>query len=414
MTEQQAVTLPNANNGVRRTAALPARGASRRQYQRFALASALAALASACGGYGDTVTIEKTRIAAVPSKTALPGADLRSRLGMGGRAEQPTAGASQPDPAELAALFTYDLPDGWEALEPTQFRLINLRFRAVPMAEITFIILGGDGGGLAANVNRWRAQVGLEPATDLEVAAYPERNVFENAATYVEFNGPYQGMGGPKIEDGALYGVVLPRDGRTLFVKMTGPRGTLEAERAHFAEFMDSLGLSAEATRATSAPSGGQGVQGGQPAGGSTSGAQRPSPLTWTAPGGWSEEIAPSPFREVTFRRGSVEMYISLARGGALANINRWAGQLGLTAIDAAGVDALPRAPMLGREAYIYEGEGTLKGMRDPAPKPDQRMLAALVEDGGLIVTVKMTGPSADVDAARDDFLALLATIANR
>ena len=414
MTELLLVTLHNANNGARRRAARPGRGAYGRQYHRQALACILLAAASACGSGDGTVQIEKTRIAAVPSKAALPGIDLRSRLGMnssGGDMSNP--GGAPAQPANAAPLFEYDLPDGWEALEPTQFRLVNLRFRAVPMAEITLTVLGGDGGGLAANINRWRGQCGLAPASDLEVAAYPKVQIFENEATYVEMTGSYQGMGGPKIEDGGLYGAILNRGGRALFVKMTGPRQTIEAEREHFMTFMETLGLAP-----LEAPTAPHATQGGTapplaPAGGDA-GTQRPSPLTWVGPPGWSEQLAPSPYREVTFQLGDVEMYISLARGGATANINRWAGQLGLPALDAAGVDALPRAPMLGREAIIFEGEGTLKGMRDPAPKPDQRMLAALVEDGGLIVTVKTTGPSAAVDAARDDFFALIASIANR
>lgn len=417
MTEIEAVTLQSTQPGARPQAAGQGRGARARQGAGSAGSIAIAALtllAAGCGGPGDVVEIDKTRIAAEPSKQVLAGVDLRSRLGMGSAQESQPAQAPQPD---LANMFEYDLPDGWEALPPTQFRLVNLRNLDDPMAEITLTFLGGNGGGLGANINRWRGQVGLDPATPAEIGAYPKRTIFGNEATYVEFTGSYQGMGGPKIEDGALYGAIFSRGGGTLFVKMTGPRETLEAQRDTFATFLDSLDVKPEARGEQpggQSPHSTQQLPQQQQQSGPGAGNPRPSPLTWQAPAGWSEEAAPNPFREVTFRSGDVEMYISLARGGALPNINRWAGQLGLAALDDAALEALPRVPMLEREAYIYEGEGTLKGMRDPAPKPGQRMLAALVDDGGLIVTVKMTGPTDAVDAARADFMSLIASIGKR
>ena len=103
-----------------------------------------------------------------------------------------------------------------------------------------------------------------------------------------------------------------------------------------------------------------------------------------------------------------------MARGGVLATIKRWAGQLGLESLDQAGLDALERTPMMGMTATVFEGVGALQGMRDPAPKPDQRMLAAIVESGGVIVTLKATGPSGDVAAVRDDFLSLAGSIGAR
>ncbi|MEM6567420.1 MAG: hypothetical protein AAF957_03360 [Planctomycetota bacterium] len=415
------MTLQHEQLGARRRAATPDRGAPTRRVLGAVLAGALATSLSACGGPGDVVEITKTRVAAVPSKTALPGADVRSRLGMRNRPDGPGQGQAAPSPQDAGSLFDFDLPEGWEELAPTQFRLVNLRSKSDPTAEITLSFLGGDGGGLTANVNRWRGQVGLEAASDLEVQAYPKRIVLGVEATYLEFTGPYQGMGGPKIEDGALYGAIFSEGGGTLFIKMTGPRETLEANRDTFTAFLDSLRINAPQQQA--GPTSGDAAphqmvrptpQEGAPAGAGATQERPPSPLVWTTPSGWTEEAGTSRFREVTFRKGGVEMYISLARGGVLPNVNRWAKQLGMDELDDAALEALPRSPMLGRSATIFEGEGTLKAMRDPMPKPDQRMLAAIVEDGGLIVTVKTIGPSAEVDAARNDFHALITTIANR
>ncbi|MEM9383337.1 MAG: hypothetical protein AAGB93_25570, partial [Planctomycetota bacterium] len=251
------MTLQHVDTGARRTAATPDGGAPTRRFLRVALAGALVTSMSACGGPGDVVEIRKTRVAAVPSKTALPGADVSSRLGMRARQDAPAPGRGGAAPQDASDLFEYDPPEGWEALAPTQFRLVNLRSKSDPSAEITLSFLGGDGGGLTANVNRWRGQVGLQPASDLEVAAYPKRSVLGVEATYLEFTGPYQGMGGPKIEDGALFGAIFSNGGGTLFIKMTGPRETLEAERESFGAFLDSLGIRAPSGPPAGAPQGG-------------------------------------------------------------------------------------------------------------------------------------------------------------
>ena len=109
------------------------------------LACAGTLLAVGCGGPGDVVQIEKTRMAAVPSKTALPGVDLRSRLGRG-RAQQEAAQSQQQQPdIDPSKFFAYDLPEGWESLPPTEFRIINLRSKSVPIGSCS---PSGPKGGL--------------------------------------------------------------------------------------------------------------------------------------------------------------------------------------------------------------------------------------------------------------------------
>ena len=48
-------------------------------------------------------------------------------------------------------------------------RLVNLRPAGDPSAECSLVVLGGDGGGLTANVNRWGDQMGLGPLSEEEV-----------------------------------------------------------------------------------------------------------------------------------------------------------------------------------------------------------------------------------------------------
>ena len=317
-----------------------------------------------------------------------------------------------PAPAGQKALL-YDVPEAWEELAPAQFRDINLRVQRDPTAEIVLTFLANDGGGLRPNVDRWRAQVGLAKMTDADVQALETRTVFGDEATYLELFGPYQGMKGPRIEDGGIFGAIFSRGGGTLFVKMTGSREILEAERGNFHSFLDSLDINPEAKAAAQGanPHGNPQGSGASPTAPAAGGA---SPLAWTAPAGWTEDPTPRQFREGTFRKGALEMYISAVRGTALDNITRWAGQMGQPALDDAALAELERVDMMGRSGYVYEAEGSLKGMGAATGKPGQRMLAALVEGSGQIVTVKMTGNAADVRAARPDFMALVASLKAR
>lgn len=344
------------------------------------------------------------------------GAGLRERLSPRNAPADPTPSASAAGtgmtPAELAAFaesFAYELPEGWQKLPASGMRLIDLRLESDPTFEVSLVILGGSGGGTLANVNRWRRQVGQAAAVDLSELDLQTKKVMRQDAVYVELTGPYQGMSGPRIEDGALFGAMITNNVGTAYIKMTGPRSTLEAERENFLTFMESLDFQVGAM-----PGGQPGGQPGAGAGGAPTTGRPPSPVTWTSPAGWSEIPSTSQFREVTFRRGSVEMYVSLSVGDALGCVNRWAGQISAPDLDTTDLEALPKLPSMGREAYVYEAVGPFRGMRDPAPLPDQRMVAALVSHMGQNVTLKMIGPNADVAAARADFDSLLSSLAAR
>ncbi len=397
-----AVSLPSRNATARpRTAAAPI-SALTLTWLAFA-ASAL----SACGGSagGETVQITKTRLAEAPSHVARTGLTMLERAYGPERVASARASAQGNRPGLPPSQngqnpLLYDVPEGWEDLPRAQFRDINLRLIRDNSAEMVLTFLASDGGGLVPNIDRWRSQVGMEPMTTADVQALTTRKVFGDDATYVELFGPYQGMRGPRIDDGGIFGAIFSRGGGTLFVKMTGSREVLEAEREHFHEFLSSLDINQQARQSS---------QGSNAAAGGGV-----SPLVWTAPSGWVEDTTPRQFREATFRKGEIEMYISAVRGTALDNITRWAGQIGQPPLDAAALAALERVEMMGRSGYIYEAEGSMRGMGAATATPGQGLLAALVEGSGQIVTVKLTGKAADVRAAREDFMALVTSIQAR
>lgn len=203
-----------------------------------ALAAALPlAFAAGCGRSG-TIAIDETRTLAAPRQRVPPVADARARLLPAGPAAAFTRFSEMPkgDPESAPAAarespYVWKVPEGWSEGPPRQLRLVTLVPKGRPDAECSVTTLTGNGGGLAANVNRWRQQVGVGPATDAEIAALTRINVLGRSSALVE------------VLEGArgVLGIVCETGAETVFVKMTGPAATLREERARFLEFCASL-----------------------------------------------------------------------------------------------------------------------------------------------------------------------------
>ena len=143
-----------------------------------------------------------------------------------------------PDADTGNASLTWTLPEGWRELPPRPMRLASF---AVGDAECYIAVLAGDGGGIAANINRWRRQMGLDPLDDAAIQALPTLTVLGGPAAFVAMEGTYRDMNGNTLEQAGVLGVVRDLDGRTLFIRMTGPAATVRAHQAEFRAFCESL-----------------------------------------------------------------------------------------------------------------------------------------------------------------------------
>jgi hypothetical protein len=94
-------------------------------------------------------------------------------------------------------------------------------------AECSVIELAGDAGGLEANINRWRGQIGLQPATGealLEGSTQDATDAGPVMTFYLE---------NAETQTAMLVGV-LSRPKATVFFKMSGPPAALTALREDF------------------------------------------------------------------------------------------------------------------------------------------------------------------------------------
>ena len=134
--------------------------------------------------------------------------------------------APAPDASEVPV---WQVPADWQAGPLTQFLLAKFIIGGAgdARAEVNVSSLAGDGGGLQPNVNRWRQQLGLAPASENELSKLPGFDVPGGKATLVDVSGTNPRTGQP----GRLVGVVLPLGGQTWFYKLMGDAATVAAQK---------------------------------------------------------------------------------------------------------------------------------------------------------------------------------------
>ena len=139
--------------------------------------------------------------------------------------------------------LVFTTPEGWTDKGASMMRDINFSFGEKGEGECYVARLPGAGGGLLANVNRWRSQMGAEALTEEQVAALPVKPLFGQPARFVTVDGTYSpGMGTTDtFANYRLMGLILASDAGAVFVKMTGPKELVTKNEAAFDQFTQSI-----------------------------------------------------------------------------------------------------------------------------------------------------------------------------
>ncbi len=143
--------------------------------------------------------------------------------------------------APFSGTLQWEAPASWKRLPDKPMRAVSFGLPDAENAECYIALLPGEAGGLAANINRWRAEMGQEALTDEEIANLPRIDIMGRAAHMVAVEGAFTGMDGITHPGWMLLGVVATVPEQTLFVKMTGPREAVLQEQENFAAFSRSL-----------------------------------------------------------------------------------------------------------------------------------------------------------------------------
>ncbi len=195
--------------------------------------------------------------------TELPLADgsatlvnLVGKSGAGQPMMPPTLGGGMPDadaarrsahaaagvnsPADQTSKLTFEAPPEWQPGELVLSRGgISIRRDAAfivtageQQAEITITALPAAAGAVLPNVNRWRAQIGLEPLTEAELREESKAiSLGDSTGEYFRCIGPQQ----------AILGVVANHGGQAWFVKLQGDHDLAIQLQGQFEAFVQSI-----------------------------------------------------------------------------------------------------------------------------------------------------------------------------
>lgn len=197
-----------------------------------------AVLLPSCERLSDRMEITEKRELSKQAPPPGPPATSAERFRM--QQEAPEAPRENP--------LTWVVPEGWseagEDASPGGMRLINLRFGEGGEGECYLSALPGAAGGMEANINRWRGQMGLPEYSAEELAKLPKKTFLNREATYVNFDGDFKRVGAVEAEKGfRLVGLVQAAPEFTIFVKMTGPKELLARNEGAFDEFVRSISI---------------------------------------------------------------------------------------------------------------------------------------------------------------------------
>ncbi len=375
--------------GARGSLALDINGVS--VQRRIALIATLAVMTVGCG----REDVQSYRVAK----------SVDDSLAGAGRARPQDINPELPTRAADGVRVVWDVPGDWKVVQSDQ--PMRLATYDASGAEVTVAAFPGAVGGMLANVNRWRGQIGLAAIEERELA--PLLSLTSDHGTDVATLAM-------TASDGRvmLAAVVTPGDGQTWFVKSTTDATRAAALRPTFDAFARSFrreGAGAPAsTRADQATT----DQNSPPTSANTSagapvqamGAIEARLALCAVPATWSAEaqaggIVTAAFAATNAGGGARVTATSLANdgGGDLANINRWRGQLGLAAMaDLAQV----------KRSQVGPGAMAVDLVNDAGT---DRMIVAIITVDGATWYFKLRGTVAGVEAERAQFDAFVRAV---
>lgn len=203
--------------------------------------SACVALVS-CERLDSEMEIKETREISSYSPSPITFATSSQRFGDQGQEQAPGV------PPNREELFSWVVPEGWTDVSNNGagagMRLIDLRFGPNQEGECFLSMIPGSAGGLEANLNRWRKQMGQPDYTPEQFATLPKKTLLGQEASYVDFEGDFTNVGSAEALKGyRLVGLIHQAPAFSLFVKMTGPKELVESNLAAFEQFANSITL---------------------------------------------------------------------------------------------------------------------------------------------------------------------------
>lgn len=181
------------------------------------------------------ILVDMTGMMAVKAKMNAPFANRHPPL-----REKPN---KEPQAASQLPL-TYQTPPGWKEIaanDGISLAAFQIEEGNRMTARVTISAAGGD---VAANVNRWRTQVGLEPVSEAQIRK--DLRPMDVGG----FQGQYADLTGPEAAgEMRILAVMVPRENVTWFFKMRGPADLVGRKKSAFESFVGSVRFTGDEKR---------------------------------------------------------------------------------------------------------------------------------------------------------------------
>jgi hypothetical protein len=164
------------------------------------------------------------------------GADPHAGLGL----QEAPAPISEPAPEAASDAPKWNVPAQWVETPPRAmiFKSFEVAGDAGAKAEITVSFFPGDVGGVLANINRWRGQMGQPPIEAGQLDGVTESlSAVDGQATLVDFMGANAKTGQPA----RLVGVIVPHGDNTWFYKLMGDAKVVGGQKDSFVQFVKTV-----------------------------------------------------------------------------------------------------------------------------------------------------------------------------
>ncbi|HYD50046.1 MAG TPA: hypothetical protein VEB21_16935 [Terriglobales bacterium] len=167
---------------------------------------------------------------------------LAAALVVAGCQQQPVD-SSEPTAVTVEKL-TLELPEGWQRTEPTSsMRKLQARIPG-PGGDAEFAVFHfgeGQGGDVAANMQRWIDQIEFAPGADTHREEFSANGM---TIYWVNFSGtlkpdPMTGQR-ERRPNSRMLGAVIEGPGGPWFLKAVGPDATLKGQRDAFLRMLES------------------------------------------------------------------------------------------------------------------------------------------------------------------------------
>jgi hypothetical protein len=168
---------------------------------------------------------------------AAAGVDPHAGLGLQG---VPAPHGDLPAPGATSDAPNWNVPPQWVETPARSmiFKSFAVAGDAGAKAEITVSFFPGDVGGVLANVNRWRGQMGQPQIDASQLDGVTESLAAQDGpATLVDFMGANSKTGQPA----RLVGVIVPHGDNTWFYKLMGDAKVVGGQKDSFVQFVKTV-----------------------------------------------------------------------------------------------------------------------------------------------------------------------------